>query len=193
MLELMVALALTSLLSLVAYTSLHLSLKAMAGSQTAAENLQELRVGETILARSLSSAVKGSLDDPIYFEGGASEMKFFTLLPLEAYNLGGVYHWRLLVGEDKSGRLVLTVEQTKNVNWRRDPQGVEVRQIIMGDLTSVRFAYGLGDREFATWDAKRTGSPPDWVRVYLTPKGRQPQVWMIPIHVSDYKGTASGS
>lgn len=192
MLELMLAIALTSLLALVVYTSLNLSLKAMLKGQTAAENLQELRVGETILARSLSSAVRGSLDYPLYFVGGANEMKFFTLLPLEAHNLGGVYHWRILVGEDKSGLDVLAVEQTKNLNWRRDPAGVEVRQIILDNLTAVRFAYGYGDREYDTWEAKRADGLPDWVRVYLTPRGHPSQVWIFPIHVSDYKTATTG-
>jgi hypothetical protein len=44
----MIALDLTGLLSLVAYTSLSLSIKAMPHGETAAENLQELRVSQTI-------------------------------------------------------------------------------------------------------------------------------------------------
>lgn len=187
LMELMVALALTSLLVLVAYMSVNLSIKVMHRGQAAGENLQEVRVGETILARSLCSAVRGSLDNRFYFVGSANEMQFFTLIPLEAHNLGGVYHWRILVGQDKSNRAVLAVEQTKNLNWRRDPEGVEVRQIILGDLTEVRFTYGAGGEEYDTWEAKRALCLPDWVRVYLTPMGHQPQVWIFPIHVSDYK------
>ena len=98
LLELMIALGLTSLLSLVAYTSLSLSLKAMRHGQAAAEQVQELRVAQTILARSLSSAVSGSLDKRHYFIGNAKEMRFFTPVPLEAYNMGGIYHWRVLAG-----------------------------------------------------------------------------------------------
>ena len=145
LLELMIALGLTGLLSLVAYTALSLSLKAMRHGQAAAEQVQELRVAQTILARSLSSAVSGSLDKRRYFIGNAREMRFFTPVPLEAYNMGGIYHWRVLAGTDESDQLVLAVEQTKNVNWFRDPEGVEVRQIIMGNLTSLRFTYGQGD------------------------------------------------
>ena len=51
LLELMIALGLTSLLSLVAYSALSLSLKAMQHGQAAAEQVQELRVAQTILAR----------------------------------------------------------------------------------------------------------------------------------------------
>ena len=71
----------------------------MRQGQTAAEHMQELRVSETILARSLSSAVKGSLANPLYFIGNAQEMRFFTPVPLEAYNMGGIYHWRVMAGQ----------------------------------------------------------------------------------------------
>jgi general secretion pathway protein J len=187
LLELMIALGLTGLLSLVVYTSLSVSLRAMRQGQTAAENVQELRVSETILARSLSSAVKGSLSNLLYFVGNAKEMRFFTPVPLEAYNMGGIYHWRVLVGQGESGQLVLAVEQTKNVNWFRDPEGVEVRQILLGPLASLRFAYGQGDKEYENWEASTAKALPDWVRVYLTQKGREPLVWFIPVHVSEFK------
>jgi general secretion pathway protein J len=190
LLELMIALALTSLLSLVAYTSLGLSLKAMRHGQAAAEQVQELRVSQTILARSLSSAVSGSLDKPRYFIGSASEMRFFTPVPLEAYNMGGIYHWRVLAGQGESDQLVLAVEQTKNVNWFRDPEGVEVRHILMGNLASLRFAYGRGDEESSTWEATRVRGLPDWIRVYLTQKGQEPLVWFIHLNVSDSRNDA---
>jgi hypothetical protein len=101
--------------------------------------------------------------------------------------MGGIYHWRVLAGGDESGQLVLAVEQTRNVNWFRDPEGVEVRQIIMGHLTSLSFTYGQGDEEYETWDAAKVRSLPDWVRVYLTQKGREPLVWFIHLHTSDFK------
>jgi len=187
LLELMIALGLTGILSLVAYSSLSLCLKAMRHGQAAAEQVQELRMGQTILARSLSSAVKGSLLNTIYFIGNATEMRFFTLVPLEAYNMGGVYHWRVLAGQNESDQLVLAVEQTKNVNWFRDPEGVEVKQILMERLTSLRFTYGQGGQEFETWDAAKLKALPDWIRVYLTQKGREPLVWFIHLYVSDFK------
>lgn len=191
LLELMIALALTGLLSLVAYSSLSLSLRVMQHGQAAAEHNQELRVAQTILVRSLSSAVIGSLDSRRYFIGNSSEMRFFTPVPLEAYNLGGIYHWRVLAGRDESNQLVLAVEQTKNLNWSRDPEGVEVRKIIMGNLSSLRFTFGRGDEEYETWDAAKVRALPDWVRVYLTQKGQEPLVWFIHLHVSDYKNDSS--
>ena len=190
LLELMIALGLTSLLSLVAYSALSLSLKAMQHGQAAAEQVQELRVAQTILARSLSSAISGSLDQRHYFIGNAGEMRFFTPVPLEAHTMGGIYHWRVLTGADESGQLVMAVEQTKNVNWFRDPEGVEVRQIIMGNLASLRFTYGQGDKEYETWDAVKARSLPDWIRVYFTQKGREPLIWFIHLHTSDFKDDA---
>jgi len=96
----------------------------------------------------------------------------------------------VLAGTDASGQLVLAVEQTKNVNWFRDPEGVEVRQIIMGNLTSLRFTYGQGAEEYETWDAVKARALPHWIRVYLTQKGRAPLVWFIHLHASDYRNDA---
>ena len=156
LLELVVALSLTSLLTVVAYGSLSISLKAVGRGQLAAERLQELRVGQNILERSLSSAVRGSLADQIYFIGDPRQMRFFTLEPLEAYNLGGVYHWRVLLGQDEAGNGVLAVEQTKNVNWYRDPEGVEVRQIILRGV--VGGAFRLRDRKRGIRELERQKS-----------------------------------
>jgi prepilin-type N-terminal cleavage/methylation domain-containing protein len=187
LLELLVAMLLTSLLTLVAYGSLSLSLKVVGRGQLAAERLQELRVGQSILERSLSSAVRGSLGNRIYCVGEPTQLRFFTLVPLEAHSLGGVYHWRILLGQDESHQGVLAVEQTKNVNWYRDPEGVEVRQTILHNVASLRFAYGRGSEEVQTWEAKRDGGLPDWVKVYLTQSDHQTQVLLIPIHVAEYK------
>ncbi|MBM4274608.1 MAG: prepilin-type N-terminal cleavage/methylation domain-containing protein, partial [Deltaproteobacteria bacterium] len=141
LLELMVALGLTALLSLVAFTALNLSLKGVRRGQAAAEQFQELRVGQTILERSLRSAVSGFSNTRNYFLGEPHQMRFFTLLPLEAHNLGGVYHWRALLGQDEAGRGVLAVEQVKGLEFRDDQEAVEIRQIIMRGVTALTFTY----------------------------------------------------
>ncbi|MCX5892254.1 MAG: prepilin-type N-terminal cleavage/methylation domain-containing protein [Deltaproteobacteria bacterium] len=187
LLELMIALSLTSLLCLVAYTSFNLSLKVVGRGRVAADRLQELRVGEAILKRSLTSAVLGSLANMPYFIGERQQMRFFTLEPLEAHNLGGVWHWRLLLGQDEAGKGVLAVEQTKNVNWYRDPEGVESRQIIIKDVEDLHFTYGTGKDEYDTWDGKKIGDLPDWVKVHLTLKGQPPLELEIPIYVAEFK------
>jgi general secretion pathway protein J len=185
LLELMIAMTLTGLLTVVMYTSLSLCLKARGKGQATSEVLQELRVGQRILTRSLSSAVPGSMGSRLYFQGESRQLRFFTSLPLEAHNLGGIYHWRVLLGEDDAGRGVLAVEQTKNVNWRRDPEGVESRQIIMSNLSSLHFSYGRGHESREIWDARDEGSLPDWVEVHLTFAGREPIVLLIPIHMAE--------
>lgn len=187
LLELVVAISLTSLLTVVAYGSLNISLKAVGRGQVAAERLQELRVGQNILERSLSSAVQGSLAEQTYFFGDPRQMRFFTIEPLEAYNLGGVYHWRVLLGQDEAGNGVLAAEQTKNVNWYRDPEGVEVRQIIISGVAEAHFSYGTGGEEYENWDAKKVGNLPEWVKIYLTFNNQQSLVLMIPIHVAEFR------
>jgi hypothetical protein len=93
----------------------------------------------------------------------------------------------VLLGEDEARRGVLAVEQTKNVNWYRDPEGVETRQILIKDLADLHFTYGTGKDEFETWDGKKIGTLPDWVKVHLTMKGQAPQVLEISIHVAEFK------
>lgn len=188
LLELMVALALVSLLSLVAFMSLSLSLKAVARGQAAAETLQEVRVGQTFLERSLTSAAGGLKEVKEarhYFFGEPQQMRFFTFLPLEAYNLGGIYHWRVLVGRDDAGQGVLAVEQTRSLNWMRDPEGVEIRQILLRNVSAIRFFYGSDGKEYENWDARKNGGLPHWVKIQVSLAGQPPQDWLIPIHVSE--------
>lgn len=187
LLELMVALGLTALLSLVAFTALNLSLKGVRRGQAAAEQLQELRVGQTILERSLRSAAPGIQGHLPYFLGEPHQVRFFTLLPLEAHNLGGVYHWRALLGQDEADRGVLAVEQVKGLDWRDDPEAVEVRQIILRGVTALRFSYGRGGEEKETWDGSKETRLPDWVRVKLTLGAQGSQEWLVPLYVADYK------
>jgi general secretion pathway protein J len=194
LLELMVSLALVSLLSLVGFVSLNLGLKAVGRGQTAAANLQELRVGQSFLERSLSSAAPGLREvkeAQVYFLGDPQEMRFFTFLPLEAHHLGGIFHWRVLVGRDAAGQGAIAVEQCKSVNWTRDPERVELRQILLTNVTAVRFFYGQDGKEYNQWDAGRQGELPQWVRVQLTLGNQQPTDWLIPIHVRGGSGTES--
>ena len=189
LLELMVSLGLVSLLSLLAFTALNLSLKAVGRGQVAAANLQELRVGQSFLERSLSSAAPGLKevkDAQQYFLGDPQEMRFFTFLPLEAHNLGGIYHWRVLVGQDEAGQSVVAVEQCKSVNWIRDPEGVEIRQILLKNVASVRFFYGQNGKEYDHWDGQRSHGPPQYVKVQLALGGQETQEWLISIHVYDF-------
>jgi general secretion pathway protein J len=191
LLELMIALSLVSLLSLVAFMALNLSLKTVRRGMTAAENLQELRVGQTFLERSLSSAtvgIKEVKEARRYFFGEPQQMRFFTFLPLEAHNLAGIYHWRILAGRSETGESVVAVEQTRSINWVRDQEGVEIRQILLKNVASVRFLYGLDGKEYDNWDARKNGGLPQWVKVQLALAGQKTQEWLIPIHVSDTSG-----
>jgi prepilin-type N-terminal cleavage/methylation domain-containing protein len=187
LLELLVALVLVNLIGLVAFTALNLSLKAARQSQAAALTAQELRVGMTFLERSLSSTAWGPKNSGFwsYFVGEPQEMRFLTPLPLEAHNLGGLYHWRVLVGTDKSGQGCLVVEQRKLINWRVDPERVEERVILIKNLASLRFTYGLGSEYYTTWNGRRQGRLPDRVQIQMGLAGQETLKWLIPIHVSE--------
>lgn len=187
LLELLVALVLVNLIGLVIFTALNLSLKAARQSQAAVLEAQELRVGMAFLERSLSSAARGPKSSGVwsYFVGKPQEMQFITPLPLEAHNLGGLYHWRVLVGTDKSGQGYLAVEQRKLINWRVDPERVEARAVLIKNLASLRFAYGLGSEYYATWNGRRYGRLPDRVQIQMALGGRETFKWLIPIHASE--------
>jgi prepilin-type N-terminal cleavage/methylation domain-containing protein len=187
LLELMVSLGLTAVLSLVAFTALNLSLKGVSRGQVAAERLQELRAGETILERSMRSTVQGIRGQATYFLGEPHQVRFFTLLPLEAHTLGGPYHWRALLGQDEAGRGVLAVEQIKSVDWLKDPEAVEIRQIILRGVTSLTFSYGRGGEEKETWDSEKERRLPDWVRVKMGLAGQESVEWLVPIYVAETK------
>jgi len=211
LLELLLALVLLSLLTLTAYSSFNLSLIGVRKGQEDAALSQELRVGMSIVERSLSSAVLGlqakeqkraaaglvapdlpSAQGPaaaapetqVLFVGNPQEIKFLTPIPLEAHNLGGLYHWRVMSGTDRTGAPCLVVEQAKIVNWLRDPEGVEVRLIVIKNLTSLKFTYGRDEEEFFTWDGVRQGRLPEWVRVKLSLAGKGDKEWIIPLHVN---------
>ncbi|MBM4293731.1 MAG: prepilin-type N-terminal cleavage/methylation domain-containing protein [Deltaproteobacteria bacterium] len=192
LLELMVALGLTALLSLVAFTALNLSLKGVRRGQFAAEQLQELRVGRTILERSLRSGVRGVPGKSLYFLGEPHQVRFLTVLPLEAHSLGGIYHWRPLLGQDEAGRGVLAVEQVNSRDWQENPEVVEIRQIILRGVTALTFSYGRGGEEKEAWDAEKEKHLPDWVRVKLGLVGQESQEWLIPIYVAENKAGPSG-
>ncbi len=203
LLELMVALALTALLTLVVFGILNLSLKAMGRSEAAAETAQQWRISQTILERSLCSAVSGkkpgvgpggagtTFQGKPYFVGGGEEMRFLTAVPLEAHDLGGYYHFRILVGRDEARENCLAVEQTKIVNWRRDQQEVDVRQILLRGLSSLRFTYGDGGEEFQSWDAEERGKLPEWVKIKVALRGGAPQVLIYELYTAT-AGAESG-
>jgi len=189
LLELMASLVLVSLLSLVAYAALNLSLKATRHAQDKVEALQELRVGTRYLERTLSSAVPKALytKNRLYFDGEPQAIKFLTTVSLEAHNLGGLYHMRVFVGRDASGQGCLALEQSKIVNWRQDREGVEVRQILINNIEGLRFTYGLGSKEYSTWNGLRDGRLPDRVLMHLALPCQETRTWQIPIHVAEFQ------
>ena len=69
--------------------------------------------------------------------------------------------------------------------WRSE--GVETRQILIGNLTNAHLAYGRGDEEFAAWDGVKQRGLPDWVKVHLQPRGHPAVDLLIPIHVAEFR------
>ncbi len=189
LLELVLALILLSLLALVSYGTLNLCLKGARHGEAATTNLQQLRVARQYLERSLGSALprmQGRGPWP-YFEGEAQELKFLTPVPLQAHQLGGIYHLRVLATPDEEGVNGLAVEEVKGLLWLEDPEKIETRLFLIRGLASLRFTYLVGAEEFHTWHADRQKGMPDKVRIHLSLSDQKPREWLIPIRVVETK------
>jgi prepilin-type N-terminal cleavage/methylation domain-containing protein len=189
LLELVLALILLSLLALVSYGTLSLCLKGARHGEAATTNLQQFRVARQYLERSIGSALprlRGRGPWP-YFEGEAQELKFLTPVPLQAHQLGGIYHMRILAAPDEQGVNGLAVEEVKGLVWQEDPEKIETRLFLIRGLASLRFTYLVGAEEFHTWHADRQKGMPDKVRIQLALSDQKPQEWLIPIRVVETK------
>ena len=189
LLELVLAMILLSLLALVSYGTLNLCLKGARHGEAATTHLQQLRVARQYIERSLGSALprlvrKGPWP---YFEGEMQELEFLTPVPLQAHQLGGIYHMRLLAVPDEQGVNGLAVEEVKGFVWQEDPQKIETRLFLVRGLSSLRFTYLAGTEEFNTWHADRQKGLPDKVRIQLSLINDKPLEWLIPIRVVEVK------
>jgi|UniRef100_A0A7C3SKL5 prepilin-type N-terminal cleavage/methylation domain-containing protein len=195
LLELVLSLFLLSLLALVSYGTLNLCLKGARHGEAATADLQQLRVARQYLERSLGSALP-RLQGPgrwPYFEGEAQELRFLTPVPLQAHQLGGVYHLRVLAVPDEYGVNGLAVEEVKTLVWQEDPQRIETRLFLVRGLGSLRFTYLSGVKEFHTWHADRQNGLPDKVRISLSVRGQKPMEWLIPLRVVESQGESRGA
>ena len=88
------------------------------------------------------------------------------------------------MGRDEAGQGVIAVEQTRSINWARDPEGVEIRQILLKNVASVHFFYGRDGKAYDHWDARKNGGLPQFVKVQLALGGQKTQEWIIPINAA---------
>lgn len=189
LLELVLAMILLSLLALVSYGTLNLCLKGARHGEAATVNLQQLRVARQYLERSLGSALprlKSQGPWP-YFKGEEQELNFLTPVPLQAHQLGGIYHMRVLAIPDEHGVNGLAVEEVKALVWQEEAGKIETRLFLLRGLASLRFTYVTGAQEFKTWHAERQKGMPDKVRVSLSLGDQKPLEWLIPIRVVETK------
>jgi prepilin-type N-terminal cleavage/methylation domain-containing protein len=195
LLELLLALILLSLLTLVSYGTLNLCLKGARHREAATADLQQLRVARQYLERSLGSALPrlaGPGEWP-YFEGDVQELQFLTPVPLQAHQLGGVYHMRFLAVPDEAGVDGLAVEEVKGLVWQEDLQRIETRLFLLRGLTSLRFTYLAGAEEFHTWHAGDQKGLPEKVRLRFSLSDQKSLEWLISIRVAEVREEAGES
>lgn len=187
LLELLLSITLVSFLGLTAFTAISICLKATRSQEQYLVQSQQVRVGQQILERSLSSAARKmqAPGDWPYFVGEQQEMRFLTQEALEAHNLGGLNHWRVLAAQSEAGQPSLFVEEAKALTWYQSGTRVETRIILIPGVTSLKIAYGLGGYEYDRWDSKRRRGLPEWVRLRFTLGDKTPVEWIIPLHVNE--------
>jgi hypothetical protein len=115
--------------------------------------------------------------------GEPQELKFLTPVPLQAHQLGGIYHLRVFAAPDEQGVNGLAVEEVKGVVWLEEPQKIQNRLFLIRGLGSLRFTYLVGTEEFNSWHADRQKGMPDRVRIQVSLSDQQLLEWLIPIRV----------
>lgn len=164
LLELLVSLALLSILLAAIYSTFFLSQKAIEGVDESLLKLQECRMTMDAMGREMDSILYNTVDknslfkieDRDFFGKDASRITFTSFSPLVP-GLSVISYYV----EEKDG--VLTVfKKIKNASdTSRDPEGVEVIEKIEAFTVEV-----LNDgRWIKTWDAADTRKIPERIRV----------------------------
>ena len=176
LLELVLALVIFSLLTLMVYSAFYLGHRAVLKGERQAQINQRVRVAEEIIARQLRSAVRyfGKQDEDSfpYFLGTADGLSFVTAAPQSRGGTGlAVVTYRVVRGS-------LVVEErigfTPNDIWQpRDDLHVQ-QAVLLRDFSAMRFEYQPheeqntnpeGSEWHPAWDGREEEAMPAAVRI----------------------------
>lgn len=168
LLEILVAVALLSVILAAVYSTFHLSHRAMEGMDESLLALQESRTVMDVLARELESAsfdpvrkhMSFTLEDRDLYGKQASRLSFTTLSPIvPGLSLVSYYV------EEKDGRQVL-FKKIRPAHLKNDTAGAELIEGIDSFSVEVQEA----GKWVKTWDTTEIGRGPLEIRVTLTMK-----------------------
>ena len=176
LLEVLVAVAITSMIIAALYSTFSLSRRAVDAVDDSLIRIQESRAVLDILKREIESALYRKeraytvfkLDDRDFYGKQASQLLFTSFSPL----LPGLAKIQYTVEED-GGKLVLKKKISSAFGARRETKSAE----LVEDMESFTIEAGYGDKWVKTWDSGEAGSIPDEIRISMkvyTKKGEGP-------------------
>jgi len=179
--EVLVAIALLSLLSLVLLTSLSFGLKAWERGTTHTERVDHVTLAQNLLRRAIEDAYPlFSVADPtrgqVEFEGTETSLRILTST---ADALGGSGRSRLSLTVDRRGAgfdLVLAAKPELGTE-----SGYATKKVLVANVQAVELSYfgkGRSDRA-AAWRARWTGEtvPPQLVRIQVRFSSGDSRMW----------------
>lgn len=185
LIEMVIAVSLTAVIALLAYSGLHLGSKGWSRAAEIAAQSDEARVAWSFVRARLSEArpLRGVDDDQeaIEFEGQPDHLRFIAPAPRQRTAPGGLYAYVL---ELRDGALWL--DYGLYLPERKDVPLEPPRRLVEGVEGLRGFAYfgarreDEGPRWHERWD--RPDALPELVRIELSVAGVDWPAWVIPIH-----------
>ncbi len=166
LLEVLVAVAITSIVIAALYSAFSLSRRAVDAVDDSLIRIQETRAVLDTMKREIESALYRKeksytvfkLDDRDFYGKQASQLLFTSFSPL----LPGLSKITYTV-EENEGRLVLKKKVSSAIGARGETKSIE----LMEDIESFTIEAGYGDKRVKTWDSGAAGSIPDEIRITL--------------------------
>lgn len=166
LLEVLVAVAITSMVIAALYSTFSLSRRAVDAVDDSLIRIQESRAVLDTMKREIESALYRKersytvfkLDDRDFYGKQASQLLFTSFSPL----LPGLAKIQYTV-EENEGRLTLKKKVSSAFGAPRETKSAE----LMEDMESFTIEAGYGDKLVRTWDSGTAGSIPDEIRITL--------------------------
>ncbi|MGQ0658439.1 MAG: prepilin-type N-terminal cleavage/methylation domain-containing protein [Chromatiales bacterium] len=178
LLELLIAMGLLSLISVILYASLRTGTVAWQGGLERSQTAEEIRLAEAFMRRvmrqSMPIEVRKERARYAYFDGGSKAVQFAGRLPAQ-HGIGGVYELRLQAvarrGREKlefTYRL-LRPDSGPKPDWHEPA-------VLLGNVTGVTFSY---------FGAARANTAPQWQSKWLA-ADRLPS--LVQVRYTDARG-----
>ncbi|HWD28595.1 MAG TPA: prepilin-type N-terminal cleavage/methylation domain-containing protein [Rhizomicrobium sp.] len=164
LIEILVTLALLSLLAVLLFGGLRFGVRAWDGAQAHGAGMEELHVVQDRLRHEIEAAYPGyDASDPLHpridFSGGEAHMDFLAPAPQALDTPGRI-------------RTVLSVARDGN-DARLDMEAGDAASALLRHAASIRFAYSDGDRWTDSWN----GTLPKLIRIRVSFKPRDGRIW----------------